>query len=79
MTQSDTNGTGPSNTERLRQEIDVTRAKLGETVETLARKADIKATVRETLDEKRQAFTGQLQEAVTAARDIRDHFRTRHG
>jgi hypothetical protein len=34
--------------------------------------------MRDALEEKRQAFTGQLQEAVTAARDIRDHFRNRH-
>ena len=78
MTQSDTTDGGPSNTEQLRHEIDVTRAKLGETVETLARKADVKATMRDALDEKRQAFNDQLQEAVTAARDIRDHFRHRH-
>jgi hypothetical protein len=78
MTQPDSTGSGTSTTEQLRHEIDVTRAQLGETVETLARKADIRATMRDALEEKRQAFTGQLQEAVTAARDIRDHFRNRH-
>jgi hypothetical protein len=78
MTQSDATGGGPSKTERLRHDIDETRARLGETVETLARKADVKAAVRDTLEEKRHAFTDQLNEAVTAARDIRDHFRHRH-
>ena len=78
MTQSDTTS-GPSRTEQLRHQIDATRAKLGETVEALARKADVKATMRDTLEEKRQAFTDHLQEAAGAARDIRDHFRNRHG
>jgi hypothetical protein len=79
MTQSDTTVGGPSKTEQLRHAIDETRAELGETVETLARKADVKTIMRDTLEEKRHAFTDQLNEAVTAARDIRDHFRNRRG
>jgi hypothetical protein len=78
MTQSDAIVDAPSKTEALRHDIDETRAQLGETVETLARKADVKTIMRDTLEEKRQSFTSQLNEAVTAARDIRDHFRNRH-
>ena len=78
MTRSDPIVDAPSKTERLRHDIDETRAELGETVEALARKADVKTIMRDTLEEKRQSFTSQLNEAVTAARDIRDHFRNRH-
>ena len=77
MTEADPAGGGPSTTEQLRHEIDATRAQLGETVEALAHKADVKSLMRETLEDKRHAFTEQLNEAVTAARDIRDHFRNR--
>lgn len=79
MTQSHPAGGGPSTTERLRHDIDATRAQLGETVESLARKADVKARMQDTLEEKRHAVAGQLNDAVTAARDIRDHFRNRRG
>ena len=79
MTQPDPAGGEPSTTEQLRHDIDATRAQLGETVEALARKADVKAAVRDTLQEKRHAVADQLNEAVNAARDIRDHFRKRQG
>jgi len=72
-------GGGPSTTDQLRHEIDATRAQLGETVEALAHKADVKSLMRETLEDKRHAFTEQLNEALTAARDIRDHLRNRRG
>jgi len=79
MTEADPAGGGRSTTEELRHEIDVTRAELGETVEALAHKADVKALMRDTLEDKRHALTEQLNEAVSAARDIRDHFRNRRG
>jgi hypothetical protein len=79
MTQSDPVGGGPSATEQLRHDIDDTRAQLGQTVERLARKADVKARVQDTLDERRNAVADQLHDAMVAARDIRDHFRNRRG
>jgi hypothetical protein len=43
--------TGPAGAEALRDEIARTRAELGDTVEALAAKADVKARVRERVDE----------------------------
>jgi hypothetical protein len=54
MTARDTHGngvTGAAGAEALRSEIARTRAELGETVEALAAKADVKARVRERVDE----------------------------
>ena len=63
--------------DQLRQEIERTRSQLGETVEALTEKADVKARMRSTLEEKKQAVSEQIEEIADAAKDIRDHFRHR--
>jgi ElaB/YqjD/DUF883 family membrane-anchored ribosome-binding protein len=51
--------------DRLREEIGQTRAELGETVEALSEKADVKAQVSDKVDE-------QKQRAEQAASEVRD-------
>ena len=55
----------PSDPEEIREQIEVTRAELGETVEALAAKADVKAQVKD----KVEGYKGELkqqQEQLTA-------------
>jgi uncharacterized protein DUF3618 len=54
----------PDNPEALRQEIARTRTELGETVEALAAKADVKARAQETVD----AAKARAHEAVATAK-----------
>jgi len=78
MTHPQSNMTGDeSRVDQLRHDIEATRAELGETVEALTEKADVKARVRDTLEEKKRAFADQVEDITGAARDIRDHFRNR--
>jgi len=58
--------TPPADVDELRDEIEQTRAELGETVEALAAKADVKARLKETAEEKKE----QLRDgaAETAAK-----------
>ncbi|WP_229072516.1 DUF3618 domain-containing protein [Actinoplanes sp. DH11] len=58
----------------LREEIQQTRADLGETVQALAAKADVKARAREQVEQTRQrvltqaaAVTGRVREAAVSA------------
>ncbi len=50
--------------EALRREIAHTRAELGETIQALAAKADVKARLQETADEARARVRERLQSAV---------------
>src|SRR5262249_6405448 len=50
--------------EALRREIAHTRAELGETMQALAAKADVKARLQETADEARARVRERLQSAV---------------
>src|SRR5262249_38095636 len=50
--------------EALRREIAHTRAELGETMQALAAKADVKARLQETADEARARVRERLQNAV---------------
>jgi hypothetical protein len=73
---TDTTRTGEgSDTERIRHEIDETRASLADTVEALAQKADVKSRVQEKIDDRKQSFRDTMHEAADAARQIRDHYR----
>jgi hypothetical protein len=54
----------PADPEQLRQEIERTREELGETVEALIAKADVKARTRERMGE----ISGRLRGATTQAR-----------
>lgn len=52
----------PSETELLRSQIEDTREELGETVEALAHKTDVKAQVNEKVDEKREEAKAKVEE-----------------
>jgi hypothetical protein len=68
---SDNNGTPRKpNIDEIRAEIKLTRAELGETVQALAAKADVKARAREQVEQTRQRVRVQAAEAA-------DHWRAR--
>lgn len=70
---SDKNGTpGKPSVEEIRAEIKLTRAELGETVQALAAKADVKARAREQVEQTRQRVKVQ---AVEAAERLRSRVR----
>ena len=48
--------------EELRKEIEETRAELGDTVEALSHKADVKARASEKIDERKQAVSAKADE-----------------
>ena len=48
--------------EELRKEIEETRQELGDTVEALSHKADVKAQAREKIDERKQAASAKADE-----------------
>ena len=48
--------------EQLQAEIDRTREQLGETVEQLAAKADVKARVNDEVEQRKQAVRGKVDE-----------------
>jgi ElaB/YqjD/DUF883 family membrane-anchored ribosome-binding protein len=51
-----------SDPEELRREIEETRSELGDTVEALSHKADVKAQAREKIDERKQAVSAKADE-----------------
>jgi gas vesicle protein len=53
-------------TDRIRGEIDETRAEMGATVQALGHKADVRTRVRESVSEKKDAFTSSISNAATA-------------
>lgn len=59
--------TSPDNPQQLAKEIERTRARLGETVEALAAKADVKARAQ---DKARQVTTRAKAKASQASRQI---------
>ncbi|MFC0509295.1 DUF3618 domain-containing protein [Micromonospora costi] len=61
-------GNGRGDTEALREEIRRTRVELGETMELLAAKADVKARLRESADQARQRMREQAGQAVARMR-----------
>jgi len=72
---SDNNGSKPD-VQALRAEIKQTRAELGETVQALAAKADVKARAKDQVEQTRQRVlaqaaeaTGKVREAAQAAGD----------
>ncbi|SCL33355.1 Protein of unknown function [Micromonospora nigra] len=61
------NGSGGDN-EALREEIRRTRVELGETVEALAAKADVKARLRSSADQARERMREQASATVARVR-----------
>jgi MYXO-CTERM domain-containing protein len=57
------------NTEELRREIERTRAELGETVEALSHKADVKAQAREKADHAKEQARQKAELAKTQTRE----------
>lgn len=55
--------------ERLRAEIRQTRAELGETVQALAAKADVKARAKDQVEQTRQRVRAQAAEATGKVKD----------
>lgn len=60
---------GDAKVAALRQEIAQTRAELGDTVEALAAKADVKARAQEKVDETKARVNQVVAEAKVAARE----------
>ena len=57
--------------EQLRREIEETRAELGDTVEALSHKADVKARAGEKVDERKQAASAKAEELKQKAEELK--------
>jgi len=67
---SDKNGSGAKpDVEALREEIKQTRAELGETVQALAAKADVKARAKEQVEQTKANVRAQLHDATDRVRE----------
>src|SRR5438552_187691 len=70
MTAETPSGTGePRSPEEIRQEIEQTREELGDTVEELAAKTDVKAQVKDRVDEIRSDAEQRKEELLNKARE----------
>jgi cobalamin biosynthesis Mg chelatase CobN len=63
------NGSSKPDVEALRAEIKQTRAELGETVQALAFKADVKARAKEQVEQTKQRVRAQAADATVKMRD----------
>ncbi|MEV0394836.1 DUF3618 domain-containing protein [Polymorphospora rubra] len=63
-----TAGNGSGDVQALRAEIQQTRAELGETVQALAAKADVKARLRESADQTKQKVREQAAHTAEVVR-----------
>jgi Protein of unknown function (DUF3618) len=72
---SEKNGSAPGkpDVEALRAEIKQTRSELGETVQALAAKADVKARAKEQVEQTKQRVRAQAAEATGKVRDAAVH------
>jgi hypothetical protein len=61
---------GERNPEQIRQDIEETRAELGDTVAAMAHKTDVKAQAKERLDHAKAAVADKKDETVVKARQI---------
>ncbi|MFF4880511.1 MULTISPECIES: DUF3618 domain-containing protein [unclassified Micromonospora] len=61
-------GNGTGDTEALREEIRRTRVELGETMEALAAKADVKARLKESAEQARERLREQAAQTVARVR-----------
>ena len=60
----------PNEPEQIRAEIEGTREELGETVEALATKADVKSQAKARVDERKQALRQKQQELKGKVSDV---------
>jgi cobalamin biosynthesis Mg chelatase CobN len=63
------NGSSKPDVDALRAEIKQTRAELGETVQALAAKADVKARAKEQVEQTKQRVRAQAADATGKVRD----------
>jgi hypothetical protein len=68
--------TAPDNPDELRREIEQTRADLGETVEALAHKADVKARAQESVEHAKVRVREGVEQAKVNAAQLGREFRT---
>jgi cobalamin biosynthesis Mg chelatase CobN len=69
MSQKNGSGSGKPDLDALRAEIVQTRAELGETVQALAAKADVKARAKEQVEQTKAKVKAQAAEATGKVRD----------
>ena len=62
----------PSDPEELHRDIEKTRAELGDTVEALSRKADVKAQLIERLEARKAALRARQEELRAKAAGVRE-------
>lgn len=70
------NGTpqGKPDVQMLREEIRQTRAELGETVQALAARADVKARAKEQVEQTKQRVREQIAHTTERVRDTATHY-----
>jgi ElaB/YqjD/DUF883 family membrane-anchored ribosome-binding protein len=66
---TDAGAAGAKDPEQIREEIEATRQEMGDTVEALAAKADVKARVREKIDATKESATHKKDELLGKARE----------
>ena len=69
-TETTSEGARPDEQTQVREQIEHTREELGDTVEALAHKVDVKAQVKERVDETKQGATERLDEVQTTVKDL---------
>lgn len=69
----------PDEQEALRAQIQETRAELGETVEALTAKADVKAQVRDKVEERKAMLRDQQAQAQAKLRDQQARAQAKYG
>ena len=62
--------TGARDPEQIQSEIEQTREELGDTIEALAEKADVKAQAKQRIDETKAAAAEKKDEFVAKAREV---------
>ncbi len=60
--------------QQVREEIEQTRVELGDTVEALAQKTDVKAQAKQTVDTAKENVTGRVSEIKQNVTDKKDDF-----
>ena len=60
--------------QQVREEIEETRAELGDTVAALAEKTDVKAQAKQAVDATKETVTGRVSEIKQNVTDKKDHF-----
>jgi predicted Zn-dependent protease len=66
---SGTQVTGPREPEEIQKEIEATREQMGETIEALAAKADVKARAREKVADVKESVSARTDEALHRVRE----------